>query len=143
VREARKVMAMTVNFDLLAVLTNEFITVVVDPVNGGTVSHIGRDKSPTSNVLAWYEWNYPEPLSLGFKENESADHWRSRYRGGWQFLTPNAGKECERAHHNAEKKAPKNITSEKMNQVMLQRYDKSILRPNCPVSLSWMASLNH
>jgi hypothetical protein len=31
------------------------------------------------------------------------------------------GTECERAHHKAEKKAPKNITSEKMNQLMLQR----------------------
>ena len=34
---------------------------------------------------------------------------------------PSAGTECTRAHHRAEKKAPKNITSEKMNQVMLQR----------------------
>lgn len=28
-------MAMTVNFDLLAVLSNKFITVVVDPAKGG------------------------------------------------------------------------------------------------------------
>jgi hypothetical protein len=34
---------------------------------------------------------------------------------------PNAGTECARAHHRAVKKAPKNITSEKMNQLMLQR----------------------
>jgi hypothetical protein len=34
---------------------------------------------------------------------------------------PKAGTECERAHHSAVKKAPKNITSEKMNQLMLQR----------------------
>ena len=34
---------------------------------------------------------------------------------------PNAGTECALAHHNAVKNAPKNITSEKMNQVMLQR----------------------
>jgi len=34
---------------------------------------------------------------------------------------PRAGTECARAHHSAVKKAPKNITSEKMNQLMLQR----------------------
>ena len=56
---------------------------------------------------------------------------------------PSAGTECERAHHRALKKAPKNMTSEKMNQLMLQRKDRSILRPYCPVSLSWTASPNH
>jgi hypothetical protein len=40
---------------------------------------------------------------------------------------PSAGTECTRAHHKAVKKAPKNITSEKMNQLMLQRYDRSTL----------------
>ena len=29
--------------------------------------------------------------------------------------------QCARAHHSAVKNAPKNITSEKMNQLMLQR----------------------
>src|ERR1700741_4616294 len=42
---------------------------------------------------------------------------------------PRAGTECERIHHRAVKKAPKNITSEKMNQLMLQRKDRSILWP--------------
>ncbi len=41
------------------------------------------------------------------------------------------------------KKAPKNITSEKMNQLMLQRNEMSILRPYWPPSLSRMASPNH
>src|SRR5438093_10150412 len=40
---------------------------------------------------------------------------------------PRAGTECARAHQRAVKKAPKNITSEKMNQLMLQRKDRSIL----------------
>src|SRR6218665_191784 len=56
---------------------------------------------------------------------------------------PRAGTECARAHHSAVKKAPKNITSEKMNQLMLQRYDSSILCPYRPDSLSRMASPNH
>src|SRR5262245_6964489 len=55
---------------------------------------------------------------------------------------PRAGTECERIHHSAVKKAPKNITSEKMNQLMLQRKERSILRPYRPDSLSWIASPN-
>ena len=42
---------------------------------------------------------------------------------------PNAGTEWERAHHSAVKNAPKNMTSEKMNQLILQRKDRSILCP--------------
>ena len=42
---------------------------------------------------------------------------------------PSSGTECTRIHHRAEKNAPKNITSEKMNQLMLQRNDKSTLWP--------------
>jgi hypothetical protein len=48
-----------------------------------------------------------------------------------------------RIHHSAVKNAPKNITSEKMNQLMLQRNDRSILRPYKPDWLSLMASRNH
>jgi hypothetical protein len=51
-------------------------------------------------------------------------------------IPPSAGTECTRIHHRAVKKAPKNITSEKMNQLMLQRNDRSILRPYRPPSLS-------
>ena len=56
---------------------------------------------------------------------------------------PSAGMEWDLAHHKAVKKAPKNMTSEKMNQVMLQRKDKSIFRLYMPVSLSCTASENH
>ena len=53
------------------------------------------------------------------------------------------GTECARAHHKAVKKAPKNMTSEKMNQLMLQRYDRSMRRPYRPPSLSRAASRIH
>ena len=76
------------------VISNEFISIVVDPENGGTIAHIGRSLAPKTNVLAWYEWDEPVRLPLEFSENDSARHWLSRYRGGWQVLTPNAGKEC-------------------------------------------------
>src|SRR4030095_3072744 len=42
---------------------------------------------------------------------------------------PSAGSEWVRVHQSAVKKAPKNITSEKMNQLMLQRNDRSTLWP--------------
>src|SRR3954466_3523000 len=56
---------------------------------------------------------------------------------------PSAGTECERIHHSAVKNAPKNITSEKMNQLMLQRNDSSTLWPYWPPSLSRIESRNH
>ena len=56
---------------------------------------------------------------------------------------PSMGTECARTHHSAEKKAPKNMTSEKMNQLMLQRKDRSTLRPYMPPWLSAMESENH
>ena len=39
---------------------------------------------------------------------------------------PSSGTECARIQNSAPKKAPKNITSEKMNQLMLQRNERSI-----------------
>jgi hypothetical protein len=78
----------------LRVSENDFMSVIVDPERGGTVCHIGRDNNLRNNLLAWYEWNEPVPLSLDFVEGESAKQWLSRYRGVWQFLTPNARKEC-------------------------------------------------
>ena len=76
------------------VIANKFISIVVNPQNGGTIEHIGKSLDPETNVLAWYEWDEPAALPLEFSANESAKHWLSRYRGGWQFLTPNAGREC-------------------------------------------------
>ena len=56
---------------------------------------------------------------------------------------PSVGSAWVRAHHSAVKKAPKNITSEKINQLMLQRNERSTLWPYCPLSLSPMAARNH
>lgn len=55
---------------------------------------------------------------------------------------PSVGSAWVRAHHSAVKKAPKNITSEKMNQLMLQRKERSTLWPYWPLSLSPMARRN-
>jgi hypothetical protein len=44
----------------------------------------------------------------------------------WWSKLPSMGTECTRAQYSAPKKAAKNITSEKMNQLMLQRNDTSM-----------------
>lgn len=75
-------------------ISSKAISVIVHPKNAGTISHIGRTQSPESNVLAWYEWNDIKPVPFEATEGESHVNWLSRYRGGWQFLTPNAGGQC-------------------------------------------------
>ena len=106
-------------------LENQYITVVVNPINGGTISHIGSSLDPTTNVLAWYEWDAPEPMSVAYPENESETHWLSRYRGGWQFLTPNAGNECvhegqRHSCHGESSILPWTIVSKSNDQVTLE-----------------------
>jgi len=44
-------------------------------------------------------------------------------------MLPRSGTECARTQYSAPKNAPKNITSEKMNQLMLQRNDTSTRLP--------------
>ena len=106
-------------------LENQYITAVVNPTNGGTISHIGSSLNPTTNVLAWYEWDAPEPMSVAYPENESETHWLSRYRGGWQFLTPNAGNECvhegqRHSCHGESSILPWTIVSKSNDQVTLE-----------------------
>ncbi len=106
-------------------LENQYITAVVNPINGGTISHIGSSLDPTTNVLAWYEWDAPEPMSVAYPENESETHWLSRYRGGWQFLTPNAGNECvhegqRHSCHGESSILPWTIVSKSNDQVTLE-----------------------
>lgn len=61
----------------------------------------------------------------------------------WWSRLPSIGTEWTRAQYRAPKKAAKNITSLKMNQLMLQRYDTSMRSEYSPLSLSRMDSLNH
>jgi hypothetical protein len=110
---------------LLEKLESQSITVLVDPSNGGTIRHIGRDSNPNSNVLAWYEWDEPQPLPLDYPEGESHKHWISRYRGGWQFLTPNAGNECvlngqHHSFHGESSILPWEVTTRSDNFLMME-----------------------
>ena len=61
----------------------------------------------------------------------------------WWSRLPSMGSACTRAQYNAPKKAAKNMTSLKMNQLMLQRNDTSMRCEYRPPSLSEMAWLNH
>ena len=61
----------------------------------------------------------------------------------WWFRSPSIGSANTRAQYRAPKKAAKNITSEKMNQLMLQRKDTSTRSEYRPPSLSPMAWRNH
>ena len=75
--------------------------------------------------MAWYEWDAPEPMSVAYPENESETHWLSRYRGGWQFLTPNAGNECvhegqRHSCHGESSILPWTIVSKSNDQVTLE-----------------------
>jgi len=109
----------------LLTLKSSSVTALIDPTNGGTISHIGRSIDPATNVLAWYEWDTPEPMSIEYLENESETHWLSRYRGGWQFLTPNAGNECvykgqRHSCHGESSILPWSVLSQSDNLVILE-----------------------
>ncbi|CFU79672.1 Uncharacterised protein [Bordetella pertussis] len=56
--------------------------------------------------------------------------------------SPSQGVVMVRTYQSAPKKPAKNITSEKMNQLIPQRYDASIRLLYKPLSDSWMASPN-
>lgn len=66
----------------------------IDPANGAEVGHFGRTAAPEDNILASYDWEVPHPADRGPGYGSTRDDWHSRYRGGWQLATPNAGPEC-------------------------------------------------
>src|SRR5438309_9555045 len=58
-------------------------------------------------------------------------------------MVARSGTEYWRTHQSAPKKAPKNITSEKMNELMPQRNERSSQAPYLPPSDSRITSPNH
>src|SRR5574337_1217759 len=67
---------------------------------------------------------------------------RKSGHSSWFSRSPSAGTECTRTQYSAPKKAPKNMTSEKMNQLMLQRNDTSTRREYRPRLFSSIAVWN-
>lgn len=76
-------------------LATPSIAIRIDLTRGGTISHIGKTLRSDDNVLAWYEFDDIEELPIEYPHGESERYWLSRYRGGWQLLTPSADKECD------------------------------------------------
>src|SRR5450830_604010 len=73
-----------------------------------------------NGVMVWKASMVPagDPVAPGTVPGQAA--WNPGHSRAFSRL-PSAGNEWARAHHRAEKNAPYSITSEKMNQVMLQR----------------------
>ena len=73
------------------------LTALIDPTLGAEicqVTHRGRD------LLAYGQWEPPpdpDPstsATAGLRPGTSQFEWLRQYRGGWQLLVPNAGREC-------------------------------------------------
>lgn len=121
-------------------VSNKQISVLIDPDNAGTIFHIGKTQSQESNVLAWYQWDDVEPLPYEYTEGQSQENWMSRYRGGWQFLTPNAGIECvheTRRHpfHGDSSNGPWTVTEQSSDAMTMQITCPSFLRVKRRLSL--------
>ena len=76
-------------------LSTPAISTRIDLTRGGTITHIGKTLASDDNVLAWYEFDDITELPIEYPHGESEHYWMSRYRGGWQLLTPSADKECD------------------------------------------------
>src|SRR5437868_12274651 len=110
---------------------------VTPEISSSAVLMVGSQNGPT----VWKGSTMPagEPVAPAAAVGHTA--LKSGHSSALSRL-PSAGSACVRAHHSAVKKAPKNITSEKMNQLMLQRKERSILWPYRPPSLSRIEALN-
>ncbi|MNN72599.1 hypothetical protein D3C81_1886530 [compost metagenome] len=93
---------------------------------------VGSQNGPT----VWNCSTTPAGPKLGqaaLKSGHSISRWS---------MSPSHGVVIVRVYQSAPKKAAKNITSEKMNQLMPQRKEPSMRLLFMPASDSWMASPN-
>ncbi|MDW3213855.1 MAG: DUF4432 family protein [Ilumatobacteraceae bacterium] len=67
------------------------LTATIDESMGGELRQIELDGTP---LLAEYEWDSPVAASRSRSYGDQRLDWLSEYRGGWQFLVPNAGAAC-------------------------------------------------
>jgi galactose mutarotase-like enzyme len=78
----------------LAVITlqNDRLTVQINEQLGAEIAQISVNGS---ELLAYYDWDSPVAVGRSTSYGKHRHDWLSEYRGGWQFLIPNAGPECE------------------------------------------------
>jgi hypothetical protein len=73
-------------------LHNDRLTVHLDESRGAEITQITVG---SVELLAHYDWDSPIAASRSTSYGKHRHDWLSEYRGGWQFLVPNAGPECE------------------------------------------------
>jgi hypothetical protein len=73
-------------------LRNNRLTVCLDERRGAEITQIAIG---SVELLAYYDWDSPVSMSRSTSYGKHRHDWLSEYRGGWQFLVPNAGPECE------------------------------------------------
>ena len=75
----------------MIILRSDALAVTIDETMGGELRQIEFGGTP---LLAAYEWDTPVPATRSRSYGDLRLDWLSEYRGGWQFLVPNAGAEC-------------------------------------------------
>lgn len=73
-------------------LHNDRLKVHLDERRGAEITQIAV--GPVE-LLAYYDWDSPVAVGKSTSYGKHRHDWLSEYRGGWQFLVPNAGPECE------------------------------------------------
>ena len=76
----------------MIILRNDRLTVRINEQLGAEIEQIAVDDT---ELLAYYDWESPVAVGRSTTYGKHRHDWLSEYRGGWQFLIPNAGPECE------------------------------------------------
>ncbi len=76
----------------MILLKKEPLTIYINERLGAEIAQI---KVSGIELLAFYDWESPVAVSKSSTYGKQRHDWLSEYRGGWQFLMPNAGPECE------------------------------------------------
>lgn len=76
----------------MILLKKEPLTIQINERLGAEIAQI---EVSGIELLAFYDWESPVAVSKSSTYGKQRHDWLSEYRGGWQFLMPNAGPECE------------------------------------------------
>lgn len=72
-------------------VSNHDLAVTLDESLGGEIRHV---KFGDDHLLAFHDWDAPISVTRSRTYGDAKLDWLSEYRGGWQFLIPNAGAAC-------------------------------------------------
>ena len=77
---------------ILITLSQKGLLVHIDDTLGGEITQI---EFAGIDLLAYQEWTKPHDAPENTTLSPARKDWLTKYRGGWQFLVPNASSECE------------------------------------------------